>query len=306
MKYGMILLLLSSACNFSESKIVYGTPGGVPIPEGAASRAPAFAIQPNIVNRNQFAEQMYNVFSPDELNFGAIPFAATIKNEMSNSVWNSRYYTTLITGDELSEGCDPYVMAYNPNMPAMGYQETSRLQKETSTITNAKYSCLMIQASVAQASLQAKTPVGKVDVYASTIKIRWCENLVASESAGSVGVPGYAWHNFDGNDNFGITGFKGLTNGATLASVALHKAFKTTNDTMDLTFTPDFTVDNIVKVVRLFYPTEENLEEAASVYLNLDAVYPENGSQSFNTKQRYEKWKVVISGTCQSLYWEIL
>jgi squalene cyclase len=75
---------------------------------------------------------------------------------------------------------------------------------------------------------------------------------------------------------------------------------------MDLTFTPDFNVDNIVKVVRLFYPTEENLSEAASMYLKLDSVYPENGTTAFNAKQRYEKWKVVISGTCQSLYWEIL
>ena len=164
----------------------------------------------------------------------------------------------------------------------------------------------MIQASVMQAGLYAKTPVGKIDVYAATSKIRWCESLVASEAAWNVGVPGYAWHNFDGIDNFGIRGFRALTNGATLASVALHKAFKNTSDTMDLTFTPDFTIDNIVKVVKLFYPTEENLSEAASIYLRLDDVYPENGTASFNNKQRYEKWKVVISGTCHSLYWEIL
>jgi hypothetical protein len=310
MKYGLILLLLSSACNFSESKIVYGnnnrTPGSdVPTSDFMASTAPAIIIQPHVVNKNQFAEQMYNVFSPDEITF-TMGNAAQIKKEMSNSVWNSRYFITRNTGDELGKGCDPYVMAFNTDKPDLNYMDTWVLQTDPTTITNAKYSCHMVQASNVQTDLHASMPVGKIDVYAAVNKIRWCENLVASVSSGSVGAGGYRWHDYSGYDDFGISGFIAITNGATLASVALHKAFKTSSDPMDLTFNPDFTVDNIVKVVKLFYPSKENLEEAASVYLELDSIYPENGTTANMTKQRYEKWKVVISGTCQSLYWEIL
>ena len=303
MRYGIIILLLTSACNFTESKITYGN---ITTPKSSVvSSAPAIVIQPNVVNRNQFAEQMNNVFSPDDITFTG-PNAATIKSEMSNSVWNSRYFTTMITGDELGEGCDPYVMAFNGNQPELNWMDTYRLQWDTTTITNTKHSCLMIWSSVQQAEIYAKMPVGKIDVYAASTKIRWCENLVASESGQNVGTPEYGWHNFEGYDNFGIRGFRSLTNGATLASVALHKAFKTSQDTIDLTFSPDFTVDNIIKVVKLFYPTEENLSEPAAIYLKLNTVYPENGVAEYNAKQRYEKWKVVLSGTCQSLYWEIL
>jgi hypothetical protein len=304
MKYGIVLLLFSSACNFTESKITYGN---VTTPSNSAvSTAPAVIIQPHIVNRNQFAEQMYNIFSPDEINYGTSAAALDLKAAMSNSVWSSRYFMTLNTGDELGEGCDPYVMAYNGAVAEMSFSDTYRLQREPSTITNAKYACLMIQAGAQQAGLHAKTPSGKIDVYAASSKIRWCENLVSSVTNGSVGSPGYAWHNTEGYTYFGMQDFLARTNGATLASVALHKAFKSSQDLIDFTFSPDFNVNNIIKVVSLFYPTEENLSEAASMYLKLDTVYPENGLASFNAKQRYEKWKVVISGTCQSLYWEIL
>jgi hypothetical protein len=312
MKYGLLLLLLTSACNYTESKIVFGKGSNLPTPdsdndvETVTLTAPAIVIQPHIVNRNQFAEQMTNIFSPDDINFGTAPNDLTVKKEMSSSVWSSRYYMTYNTGDELGEGCDPYVVAFNGNAPDLGFQDTFNLQSLTTSVTNMKYACLMVQAGAVQANLHAKMPVGKIDVYASVNKIRWCENLVASVPSWNLGVPNYAWHNFDGYDNFGITGFTALTGGATLASVALHKAFKSNSTKLDYMFNPDFTLENIIKVVQLFYPTEEDISESAAVFLRLDNVYPENGNTTFNHKQRYEKWKIVLSGTCQSLYWEIL
>lgn len=305
MRLTALFLLILSSCNFTESKITYGNSNSsVSLAENASL---AVVIQPHVVNRNQFGEQMTNIFDPADINFGTTAAMKSIKDAMSNSVWSSSYLTKFNTGDELGEGCDPYVMAYGgPVGNEIGFMDTYRLQWETMTMTNAKHGCHMIQASNIHPTLHAKLPSGKIDVYATITKIRWCESLTASVPSNRLGTPAFAWYNYNGFDNFGIRDFSNQINGATLVSIPLHKAFKSSQEMIDFGFSPDFTVDNIGRIIKLFYPTSDDVNESAAVFQKLDTVYPENGTAAFNAKQRYEKWKVVVSGTCQSLYWEIL
>lgn len=74
-----------------------------------------------------------------------------------------------------------------------------------------------------------------------------------------------------------------------------HKFFKADSEFYDPSFSPAFTQENIVKAIEAFYPATVDLEDAALTWLKLDSHYADPET----------KWRITISGICQSLFWEM-
>ena len=159
----LLILLLLTACNFKESKIVFGKAG-----EGAIASAnkkealSTVTIQPHIVSRISFSEQMTAIFDPGPINFGTWEMQ---KTAMANSVFSTSYNTKRSTGDQLGEGCDPYVIAIGGNIgEGVSMNDYFNLRTNTQIITNINYGCNFYQAGTSPQATAARMPAGKVDV----------------------------------------------------------------------------------------------------------------------------------------------